>query len=110
MKFADQRWFAERVKPRPFVVCGDRTPVAIEADNTAPSRAGLDRLPGLPGEPAAQIEMVRIVPPQGLRERAEIGFGKPPTVGSQIVDDCRIAEGRRQREPGPAQRIPGGER
>src|SRR5215472_5509828 len=111
MKFADQRRFAERVKPRPFVVRGDRTPVAIEADDIAPPLAGLDRLPGLPGEPAAQVEMARIVPAQGLGDRAEIGFGKPPTVGSQIVDDCRIAEGRRrQREPEPAQRIPGGER
>src|SRR5438128_7193150 len=63
MELADQRGLAERMKTRPLGrIIGDRAPVAIEADDVAPAGASLDRLPRLPGETAAEINVVGIVP------------------------------------------------
>ena len=55
VKFTDQRGLAERMKAPPILVTGDRPSVAVEADDIAPPRAGLDCLPGLPGAPAAPL-------------------------------------------------------
>jgi hypothetical protein len=55
MELADQRGLAKRMKPCPFGrIIGDRASVAVEADDIAPSGAGLDRFRGLPGETAAE--------------------------------------------------------
>jgi hypothetical protein len=86
MEFADQRGSAERMKTRPFLaVLGDRAPIDVEADDIAPASAAFDRLGGLPGETAAEVEVVGIVPPQGLGDGAEISFGEPPRKGRLCV-------------------------
>jgi hypothetical protein len=63
VEFTDQCWLAERVKPRPFVVLGNRAPITIEAHNITPASAGLDRLGSLPRETAPEKEVVGIVTP-----------------------------------------------
>jgi len=92
MEFADQRRSGERMKLRPLGgIIGNRAAVAVEADDIAPAGAGLDRLRGLPGETATEIEVVRIMT-AALRLRSGIGFGKPPSKFRQIADhplDCR---------------------
>src|SRR5215469_15877296 len=107
------------MKSLPFGrIIGDRTPIAVEADDVAPARAGLDRLRGLPCETAAEIEVIGIVTMQGFRDGAVIGLGKPPRKYGQIVDNGGVVEGRAgQREadgvevaPGPHRDAPGAPR
>ena len=93
MKLADQCRFAECMEPRPFVVViVDRSLIEIKADNVAPAGAGLDHLGGPPGEPAAEIEMVRIVTMERFAHRAVIGLGKPPGEGGEIANYRRMVE------------------
>jgi len=65
------------MKTGPFLgIIGDRPHIAIEADDIAPTGAGLDGLAGLPSETAAEIQMVWIVAVQRFGYGAEIGVRK----------------------------------
>src|SRR6516165_5305438 len=93
MKLADQSRFAECMEPRPFVVViVDRSLIEIKADDIAPAGAGLDHLGGSPSEPAAEVEMVRIVTMERFAHRAVIGLGKPPGEGGEIANYRRMVE------------------
>ena len=88
-------------------IIADRAPIAVEAHDIAPAGAGLDRLRRLPGETAAEVEMVRIMAVQGFGHRPVVSIGKAPTEGRQIPGHRRIAEGAaRQRESSDTEIIP----
>src|SRR5947209_20630375 len=108
MELADQGRFAECVELCPFGgIIGDRAPIAIEAEDIAPAGAGLDRLRGLPGETAAEIEVVGIMAVQGFCHGSKVSFGKSSAERRQIADDGRIPKGRgRWLEPATAEHIP----
>jgi hypothetical protein len=108
MKLADQGGLAQRMELCLFggIIC-NRASIAIEAHDIAPAGAGLDRLRGLPGKTAAEIEVAGIMAVQGFCHCPVVGVGKAPTECRQIPDHRRIVEGpRRQREPGRSEIIP----
>src|SRR3954451_24532918 len=108
MKLADQGRFAQLMELRPHGgIITDRAPIPVEADDIAPAGAGLDRLRRLPGETAAEVEMVRLMTVQGFCHGPVVTIGKPATEGRQILGHRRIAEGAaRQRETSDTEIIP----